>query len=81
MHITINKNYIVDIKETRKLLNKRGFSFRVFSKDPYLFGVRLMPKAQDMYPDSMTAMMNIVFVVQHKKSKKNEQINIIKGYF
>ena len=77
MLITINDNYIVDIKKTRKILNERGFNCRIIKHKKQLFSVHLMPKAQNRYPDEITALQQIEFVVKHKYTNKIEQRKII----
>ena len=76
MLFTINNNYIVDCKQTRKILNKKGFSFRTFKHNKQLFSVNLMPKARDMYPDEMTALRQIEIVVRRKNTSENKQIQV-----
>ena len=81
MLFTINNNYIVDCKQTRKILNKKGFSFRTFKHNPQLCSVLLMPKARDMYPDEMTALRQIEIVVRRKNTSENKQIKVIQRCF
>ena len=76
MLFTINNNYIVDCKQTRKILNKKGFSFRTFKHNKQLFSVNLMPKARNMYPDEMTALRQIEIVVRRKNTSENKQIQV-----
>ena len=76
MLFTINNNYIVDCKQTRKILNKKGFSFRTFKHNKQLFSVNLMPKARNRYPDEMTALRQIEIVVRRKNTSENKQIQV-----
>lgn len=77
MLLRIKDDYIVDCKQTRKILNKKGFSFRTFKHNPQLCSVLLMPKARDIYQDEMTALRQIEIVVKHKNCNKNKQIKVI----
>jgi hypothetical protein len=81
MLLRIKDDYIVDCKQTRKILNKKGFSFRTFKHNPQLCSVLLMPKARNMYPDEMTALRQIEIVVKHKNCNKNKQIKVIQKCF
>ena len=81
MLLRIKDDYIVDCKQTRKILNKKGFSFRTFKHNPQLCSVLLMPKARSRYPDEMTALRQIEIVVKHKKCNKNKQIKVIQKCF
>jgi hypothetical protein len=76
MLLRIKDDYIVDCKQTRKILNKKGFSFRTFKHNPQLCSVLLMPKARNRYPDEMTALQQIEIVVKHKNCNKNKQIKV-----
>lgn len=76
MLLRIKDDYIVDCKQTRKILNKKGFSFRTFKHNSQLCSVLLMPKARNMYPDEMTALRQIEIVVKHKNCNKNKQIQV-----
>ena len=81
MLLRIKDDYIVDCKQTRKILNKKGFSFRTFKHNPQLCSVLLMPKARSRYPDEMTALRQIEIVVKHKNCNKNKQIKVIQKCF
>ena len=81
MLLRIKDDYIVDCKQTRKILNKKGFSFRTFKHNKQLFSVNLMPKARNMYPDEITALRKIEIVVKHKNCNKNKQIKVIQKCF
>ena len=81
MLLRIKDDYIVDYKQTRKILNKKGFSFRTFKHNPQLCSVLLMPKARNMYPDEITALRQIEIVVKHKNCNKNKQIKVIQRCF
>lgn len=76
MLLRIKDDYIVDCKQTRKILNKKGFSFRTFKQNPQLCSVLLMPKARDIYQDEMTALQQIEIVVRQKNTNKNKQIQV-----
>ena len=81
MLLRIKDDYIVDCKQTRKILNKKGFSFRTFKHNNQLFSVNLMPKARNMYPDEMTALQQIEIVVRRKNTNENKQIQVIQKCF
>ena len=81
MLLRIKDDYIVDCKQTRKILNKKGFSFRTFKHNKQLFSVNLMPKAKNRYPDEMTALRQIEIVVKRKNCNKNNQIKVIQRCF
>jgi hypothetical protein len=81
MLLRIKDDYIVDCKQTRKILNKKGFSFRTFKHNPQLCSVLLMPKARNRYPDEMTALRQMEIVVKHKNCNKNKQIKVIQKCF
>jgi hypothetical protein len=81
MLLRIKDDYIVDCKQTRKILNKKGFSFRTFKHNKQLFSVNLMPKARNMYPDEMTALQQIEIVVRRKNTNENKQIQVIQKCF
>jgi hypothetical protein len=81
MLLRIKDDYIVDCKQTRKILNKKGFSFRTFKHNKQLFSVNLMPKARNMYPDEMTALLQIEIVVRRKNASENKQIKVIQRCF
>ena len=81
MLLRIKDDYIVDCKQTRKILNKKGFSFRTFKHNKQLFSVNLMPKARNMYPDEMTALRQIEIVKKKKNTSENKQIKVIQRCF
>jgi hypothetical protein len=81
MLLRIKDDYIVDCKQTRKILNKKGFSFRTFKHNKQLFSVNLMPKARNMYPDEMTALRQMEIVVRRKNTSENKQIKVIQRCF
>lgn len=76
MLLRIKDDYIVDCKQTRKILNKKGFSFRIFKYNPQLCSILLMPKARDIYQDEMTALLQIEIVVRRKNTNENKQIQV-----
>ena len=76
MLLRIKDDYIVDCKQTRKILNKKGFSFRTFKHNSQLCSVLLMPKARDIYQDEMTALQQIEIVVRRKNTNENKQIQV-----
>ena len=76
MLLRIKDDYIVDCKQTRKILNKKGFSFRTFKHNKQLFSVNLMPKARNRYPDEITALRQIEIVVRRKNTSENKQIQV-----
>ena len=81
MLLRIKDDYIVDCKQTRKILNKKGFSFRTFKHNKQLFSVNLMPKARNRYPDEITALRQMEIVVKYKNCNKNNQIKVIQRCF
>jgi hypothetical protein len=81
MLLRIKDDYIVDCKQTRKILNKKGFSFRTFKHNKQLFSVNLMPKARNRYPDEMTALRQMEIVVRRKNTSENKQIKVIQRCF
>ena len=79
MKITINPNYVLDVKRTRRLLNRKGFSMRYNPKEPNIVRIHLTPLGEQLYPNAVSALQNIELIIRPKNLKTWRKVLVIKS--
>ena len=79
MKITLDPNYVLDVKRTRRLLNRKGFSMRYSPKQPRLINLHLTAKGEQLYPNAIAALQNIELIIRPKNLKTWRKVLAIKS--